>query len=476
MSSNFKLGRGGNLYDKTTGQWVGLLDEDGGELLTAIPSDQGIGIIGPDGKPLSTINANPRPAGTCVFSARSPSLLGVQTGARAPQSVSFSADGVRLVAPLNTDNSTNDYTIITLPSIRTSAAMPRSIAIRMYSPDWTKVARFIYYVGTTAYAKFYTKEFNAGSPSTRYAPGLTGSGWRTFWLNADDYVANAGVAMTDIAAVHKIHLYSKLGAAADITFARENTIVYGAADVSSISIISDDGYKTWYDNASPILAARNLRAGIAVIPDRVGYSAEFMTWEEMRAWVAAGNYCHTHGCRNGLDNLSLYPSVADAVADAVWSRAQIRAQGCAVDGAENVYIFPQGRYYFDNDVYRRDLTDALLAEGFTVGRCIWNPQTFHTRHFNDTASRMILPIMGYGWSSTDEAGNVAAIRARIASCGQYGYSGTLMFHKLVTTPATGIECAITTFTQFMDDVEAQVLTYGAKNVGMQRQIDDLVYA
>lgn len=315
-----------------------------------------------------------------------------------------------------------------------------------------------------------------GATGTKFAPGLAGAGWRTFWINADDYVPSGAATMADTAVVQKIHLYSKLGTAADVTFARDDTVVFNSLDTPTISIVSDDGYKTWFDNSLPILNARNLRAGIAVIADRVGYSSDFMTWDEMRAWISAGHYCHTHGCRDGRDNLGLYSSVAEAVADAVWNRAQIRAQGCAVDGAENVYIFPQGVYYMLNDVVRRDLTDALLAEGFTLGRSGRAPQTFHSRHFRDDASRMILPIMGYGWSSTDEANNVAAVRARIASCGSYGYSGTIMFHKIVTTPTVNIECSITQFTQFMDDIETQVLTNGVKNVGMQRQIDDLVYA
>lgn len=439
-------------------------------------SDGVIGILGPDGKKISAINNNPRPQGRSVWSARTTTGMVFSTGARAPQSVSYSEDGVRVVGPINTDDSTNNYMVINFPDVRGGPTMPRGVAIRMYSPDWTKVSRFVYYLGTTGYAKFYTRELNAGNTSTKFAPGVAGSGWRTFWINADDFVGSGGVAMTDTVVVHKIHLYGKLGYAPDVTFARENTVVYGSLDNSTISIISDDGYKTWYDNASPILAARGFRAGIATIADRVGYNSTFMTWDEMRAWVAAGNWCYTHGCRDGLDNLGLYGSVAEAVADAVWNRAQIVANGCARDGAENVYMFPQGVYYMLNDVYRRDLTDALLAEGFVCGRSGRTPQTFHTQHFSDPASRMILPIMGYAWSSTDEVNNVAAVRARIASTGTYGYSGSIMFHKLVTTPTTGIECAITQFTQFMDDIETQVITNGVRVVGMHKQVDDLVYA
>lgn len=42
MSSNFKLGRGGNLYDKTTGQWVGVLDADGDEQVVIPPGSTAV--------------------------------------------------------------------------------------------------------------------------------------------------------------------------------------------------------------------------------------------------------------------------------------------------------------------------------------------------------------------------------------------------------------------------------------------------
>lgn len=49
MSSNFRLGRGGNLYDKTTGQWVGLLDEDGDEQVVIPPGSTAVTATQSDG-------------------------------------------------------------------------------------------------------------------------------------------------------------------------------------------------------------------------------------------------------------------------------------------------------------------------------------------------------------------------------------------------------------------------------------------
>ena len=388
-------------------------------------------------------------------------------GARAPQLKAITADGVRVVSAVRTD-ATNDYYDLVLPDLYAARALPRNMAVVAYSPDWSTVAEIGYYAATSGFAKFAQARWVSTNGTANAGSALAGAGWRTLFKGTDEYVLSGSPDFAvDQFVSHKLRITQQLGKASDVTIA---LVRVDDKDVPTISIVSDDGYKSWYQEATPLLSARGLKASIAVIADRVGYSATFMTWDELRAWNNAGNNCVTHGVRNGLDSLLNYPTIPQMVDDGAWNRERIVANGCDVDGSSNHYVYPQGNFFQGGNFQDREITDAFLAAGFESGRSTIMPQAFIARHHANKAQRMIIPVIGHLWSATDEAANIAAIIARIDSCAKYGMSASIVFHQVVANPSTGIQISPANLALILDRIAYWVAQGRLRNEFINKQL------
>lgn len=452
--SNWKVGPGGRLYHPTTGAYVGQLDDNGNEqmVVSSFPSDGGLGkspIAIPGTGYLSVDDLLPSQAGTVAWSG--PLLYGLTftAAARAPQSKTPRADGLEIVAPVNTDGSTNQYYEMVLPDLPSARVSPRSVSLRVYSDDWSAVDQISVYFGASGLAKFYLATWSGTANGQSFGAGVAGNaGWRTLWKARADCIAQGAVDFTTADFVsQKFRVYSVLGSAAALKFGE---LRYDADDIPTIAIDFDDAHRTVYSDALPILDALGIKATIAVIPDKVG-TTNFMTWAQLRDWESRGHACCTHGVRGALDSLTDYATVAEAVADAVWSRSQLLVNGVGVAGAADYYVFPQGEYNWGGTYKSRELTQALLDAGFTSGRSTAFPQFFNARMMGSSAAqRMIVPIIGHTWSSSDEAANINTISGRIDACANYRYSGRLMFHYIATTPSVGTEISPANLTTLLN--------------------------
>ena len=468
--SNWKVGPGGRLYHPTTGAYVGQLDDNGNEqmVVSALPSVQGVDLFSGAAKiarPEQIFDGSAD--GYVAWIGKNLQGVTLSGGARAPQLKEMASDGIRIVSAVRTDT-TNDYYDMVLPDLFAPRAMPRNMAVVAYSSDWSAVAEIGYYAATAGFAKFAQARWVSTNGTANAGSALAGAGWRTLFKGTDEYTLSGSPDFAvDQFVSHKFRVTQQAGKASDIKFAM---VRVDDKDVPTISIVSDDGYASWYSEATPLLAARNLRASIAVIADRVSYSATFMTWDTLRAWNAAGHNCVTHGVRNGLNSLLNYSTIPEMVADATWNRDQIKANGCDVDGSADFYVFPQGEYYTGGTMQDRTLTDALLAAGFKGGRSTILPQAFNSRHHANQAQRMIIPVIGHLWSSTDEAGNIASIIAKIDSCAKYGMSASLIFHQVVASPSTGIQISPSNLALIFDRVAYWEAQGKMRNVTIDKQL------
>lgn len=405
--------------------------------------------------------------GYVTWSGKNMQGVTFSAGARAPTTKAITDAGVRVVSATRTD-ATNDYYDMVLPDLYAARIMPRNMAIVAYSPDWSAVAEIGYYAATTGFAKFAQARWVSTNGTANAGSALAGSGWRTLFKGSDEYtLSGAPDFAVDQFISHKLRVTQQAGRSSDITFA---VVRVDDKDVSTISIVSDDGYLSWHNESMPLLAARGLKASVAVIADRVGYSGTFVTWDQLRAWVAAGHTCVTHGVRNGLNSLLNYATIPEMVADVTWNRDQIRANGCDVDGSADFYVFPQGEYYTGGNLQDRSLTDALLAAGFKAGRSTILPQAFNTRHQANIAQRMIIPVIGHLWSATDEAANINAIIAKIDSCAKYGMSAAIVFHQVVASPSTGIQISPANLALILDRIAYWVAQGKMRNVTIDKQL------
>jgi hypothetical protein len=410
--------------------------------------------------------------GTVVFGGKTTyGTTFTTSGARKPVLTETTSLGMHVVGPLHTD-ATNDYTQFDLPVQPVPGLFPRSFSIKVYSPDWSKVDRIIFLLGTTAFAKYFTREFNPHY-STKFAPGMAGkAGWRTLSTSYADWT-NTGSAdfTTDLFSVIRIKLFGITGdVSPDVTFGEMRI---NCTDVPTISMCSDDGYSSFYTIAAPLLAARGLKASFAVIPDKVGSAARYVTWDQLRAWNAAGNNCVTHGCRNDVASLQVYSTMAERVADATWSRQQIIDNGCDVNGSTNFYVFPQGKVTVsDADLTDRTITDALINAGFTGGRGTTLPWTFINRYTRTDSQKMIMSCIGHTWSSGDQAGNITAIVAKIDDCATYGFSANLVFHEIVDPSTLDIHISTADFTTIINRIAYWVNQGKLSNVLINEQFDN----
>lgn len=385
--------------------------------------------------------------GSVAWTAKNMYGVVFEVAARAPQSKSITDDGIRVVSPVSVAG-TSDWTGFTLPDLPAARFFPRSVSIEAYCADWTKVFQLVYYMGTSGYAKTAAATWNSAANGQAFGSAIAGRpGWRTFHKSLSDCsLGGAPDFAVDQMLSHKTRTYTIDGMASDITWGQ---IRFEDQDIASISICADDGTASWYSNAGPILDSLGLKASMAIIPDIVGTST-YVTWDQCRDWVARGHRIVTHGCRAGLANLTLYPTIEAAVADAVWSRKRIQEEGCDVDGSSNFYVWPQGAYNWGGSYANRELVDALLAAGFTDGRSTAGPQFFNSRHLATDAERMVMPIIGHTYISADEPGNIASIVSKIDAAAQYAYSATLVFHILNASPTVGTQISPANFTTLVN--------------------------
>lgn len=405
--------------------------------------------------------------GYVTWAAKNMQGITFSGGARAPSTKEITSDGVRVVSAMRTD-STNDYYDIVLPDLWATRALPRNMSIIAYSPDWSAVAEIGYYAATSGFAKFVQARWVSTNGTANAGSALAGSGWRTLFKGTDEFTLSGSPDFAvDQFVSHKLRVTQTLNRSSEIKF---YLVRVDDKDVPTISIVSDDGYASWYSEATPLLNARGLKASIAVIADRVGYSGTFMTWDQLRAWNASGHNCVTHGVRNGLNSLLNYTTIPEMVADATWNRDQIRANGCDVGGSTDFYVFPQGEYYTGGSLQDRTLTDALMAVGFKAGRSTILPQAFNARHQANIAQRMIIPVIGHLWSATDEAANIAAIIAKIDSCAKYGMSAAIVFHQVVASPSNGIQISPANLALILDRIAYWVAQGKMRNVTIDKQL------
>jgi hypothetical protein len=241
---------------------------------------------------------------------------------------------------------------------------------------------------------------------------------------------------------------------------------------SRISIVSDDGYKSWFTYAIPLLQARGLRSSISVIPTLVGASSLYMSLDELRSTNAAGHEVITHGPAGGTGSLiSNYTTTAERIADMTSRRTLIKDMGLFWSKAqERCYIWPQGE--FQDVASDTALLDAALAADFTTGRTVtrflpWSVDLAKTSRYGG----MVLPIVGHSRQTTliNEDAEIVNITDSIAYAAANGLDAVLMFHKVIAdqgsfSSTATIEIEVSRLITILNAIVTQVAAGKMENV------------
>jgi hypothetical protein len=102
-------------------------------------------------------------------------------------------------------------------------------------------------------------------------------------------------------------------------------VLTGAAGLTSAgaplpSISFDDGYRSDFEHAFPLLQACGLQATFFVLPGMIGVSADCISWQQAKLMISAGHRIESHGWSHGM--LTQY-STAELEREIIASKLEI---------------------------------------------------------------------------------------------------------------------------------------------------------
>lgn len=233
-----------------------------------------------------------------------------------------------------------------------------------------------------------------------------------------------------------------------------------AARRGRLAIVADDGYHSWFRMGVPILSRYGIVSTAAIIPTGVGVNSASATGnavlQELKDYVAAGNFCVGHGPNASASNLFAGPLAGGVektqarVDDMLFGYRYLLDNGLADAAGAASYAWPQGIYNSGNGGV--ELLDAAYAAGFRLARCATAYPLLLQKIGSlspRSHSRLTIPIIGHTYAGASntaddatETTNINAIITTIQNIASAGVDGVLMLHRVVnrgTATAGGIE-------------------------------------
>jgi hypothetical protein len=278
-----------------------------------------------------------------------------------------------------------------------------------------------------------------------------------------------------------------------------------AARKGRLAIVADDGYASWFQRAVPILERRGIKSTAAIITPHPNFptagvdgGALWCTTRQLQDYVAAGNYCVTHGPHSVNNNLytgilavgaggkSVAQLNSERVADANWGRDWLYSRGLIDDYGAACYVWPQG--VWNSGDSNPDLLDAFWAAGYRLGRSATRfpnsspvSGTNYERFINLRALsptnrwRLVVPPIGHAFTATGatETANVDKVILAIQNLAASGLDSMLMLHSVASPGAAAVAEDIET--DRLDAIAAAIQTLQNANtlecVGMPELVD-----
>lgn len=214
--------------------------------------------------------------------------------------------------------------------------------------------------------------------------------------------------------------------------------VSGWVAKARIMITADDGWRSWFDYAIPVLNALGLKSTAAIISAQVDSDTQWVTSAQLASAYAAGHDLVAHGA-NAMSDVS-FASDADRLANINTNKDYLTSRGYT-RGTE-FYVWPNGVHYLAGSP--DGMHQLLASAGFLAARGTTSPKT-HKHAIGTSDQKWLLPIIG-AWASD----SVATLKSRIDSSITYGATGILMYHDIVLSGATGVQSNLSSFYQVME--------------------------
>lgn len=338
---------------------------------------------------------------------------------------------------------------LTLPS----ASAVNGLGITFTVPDATQNSMSVYVGETIALTNSLLRSLSTLSSGANSSSRGSVPTPVTCFQGTNSFTVVGTVTSSTLFTVLRLRISPVAGQIADVTI---TDLVINPPSRGQIVITADDGLLSWWQYGIPALNKRQMPSSISVIDEFVGLPG-YMTLAALQSAVAQGHECLAHGSVEGTGD-----PAETKVARANVTRDWLVANNLYTsDQQAECFIFPGGK--FQNAHGDATYLDALLAAGYTKGRTTTRFLPFN-REFAKASpyGPLILPIIGHVRGSSEGANTteIANVLAAIASCGEHGLTGILMFHAViaqqgsfVATDSTDIE--IQRLEEILDAVATQ---------------------
>jgi peptidoglycan/xylan/chitin deacetylase (PgdA/CDA1 family) len=177
-----------------------------------------------------------------------------------------------------------------------------------------------------------------------------------------------------------------------------DSVVKSSDPKPPVQITFDDGERSQYLNAAPLLAEHGISATYFVTPGLIWTAAKFLTWDELKALQSAGHSIQSHGWSHKFltfcsdselahELLASRKSLEDRLGTLVeeisvpggrWDRRVIKA--CADAGYRRVYVSDPwvaenmfgiqviGRFMVRRTITAAELLKVIQQDGYALGK------------------------------------------------------------------------------------------------------------
>lgn len=360
-----------------------------------------------------------------VLSSPSSQVVGDYTLTGAGSTMAINADVKRdgrntLRVDLNRETANGSTEIKVTHAIPAVIDSTGRFGVWVYVPDYTALNQITLGVshGSTNYANGVYQAYNISSDSDKKF-----NGWHFVAFDLAEWGGAYGTPnwSAAIGAV-KITFYQASTAPAVV---HVDQFVCAWARRARLMIIADDGNSSWFDRGIPVLDSLGLKSTSAIIGALVGSGPDYTTWEKIRAAYDNGHDMCPHG------EVSL-ATLADAAIplDVGANIAHLTSRG--LNRGIGYYCYPLGVY--QKSAGDQTIINALKQNGIKAARTTSNVRQMKVQGNSVGDARYVMPTLGVS-ASTTSANVISYLNALAAS----GAVGTIMYHKIVTSGATGGE-------------------------------------
>lgn len=319
-----------------------------------------------------------------------------------------------------TNNTLNSACYIT-KTVSMSFSSMSNIVLRFYVPDITKINNVRFYISSsTSVTTYYDETIDSSDIQ---------SGWNTVRIPKSEF-SNTGEAWTNTMVRIRLRFSPATDQYASVIF---DSIYQDQQSLTKAIITFDDGFKSVYEKALPLMIERGMVGTMYVIPSRVASTSEYMTEAELsdmyhNYFWDLGNHTYNHA---HLRDITPAQVIEEVTSCANWLNAR------GFTRASRHLAYPFGEY---ND----SVIQSIMSAGIKTAREVYGGDTYPQQYPIDNQytlnSLLTLIDTTTAQNCTDAIDRAILHQSTIIIYG----------HRIQDVPTDSIAVATSVFTALLD--------------------------